>query len=108
MNITFVSVRERTKEIGTRRAIGARRRSILMQFLTEASMICLLGGLIGLSLTFGLQKLISSALPDFPIVMSVDLIIIAVVISIMTGVISGFAPALQASQLDPAEALRHE
>ncbi len=108
MNITFVSVRERTKEIGTRRAIGARRRSILMQFLTEASMICLLGGFIGLALTYGLQKLISSALPDFPVVMSPDLIIIALVISILTGVISGFAPALQASKLDPAEALRHE
>jgi putative ABC transport system permease protein len=108
MNITFVSVKERTKEIGTRRAIGARRRSILMQFLTEASMICLLGGMVGLLLSYLFKLAIAKIAPDFPLVMSTDLIILAVFVSILTGVVSGFAPALQAAQLDPAEALRHE
>ncbi len=108
MNITFVSVKERTKEIGTRRAIGARRRSILMQFLVEASMICLLGGLVGLGLSFLLKTVVAQAAPNFPLVMSNELILLAVLVSIATGVISGFAPAFQASRLDPAEALRHE
>ena len=108
MNITFVSVKERTKEIGTRRAIGARRRSILMQFLTEASMICLLGGIVGLVISYLIKTLISKAAPNFPLVLSTQLILIAVIVSILTGIISGFAPALQASRLDPAEALRHE
>ena len=108
MNITFVSVKERTREIGTRRAIGARRRSILMQFLTESSMICLLGGVIGLLLSYLFKMLIASVAPNFPLVLSPQLIFWAVFISIMTGLVSGFAPALQAAQLDPAEALRHE
>ena len=108
MNITFVSVKERTKEIGTRRAIGARRRSILMQFLTESSMICLLGGITGLGIAFILKSVVAQFAPDFPLVMSGELILLAVLISIGTGVVSGFAPALQAAFLDPAEALRHE
>jgi putative ABC transport system permease protein len=108
MNITFVSVKERTKEIGTRRAIGARRRSILMQFLTESSMICFLGGITGLALSYALKLLIAQLAPDFPLVMSAELIVVAVAISIGTGIVSGFAPALQAASLDPAEALRHE
>jgi len=108
MNITFVSVKERTKEIGTRRAIGARRRSILMQFLTESSMICLLGGVIGLLASYLFKMLIAQVAPNFPLVMSIELILVAVMISIATGIISGFAPALQAAFLDPAEALRHE
>ena len=108
MNITFVSVKERTKEIGTRRAIGARRRSILMQFLTEASMICLLGGVVGLVLSYLIKTLVSKIAPNFPLVLSTQLILIAVIVSILTGIISGFAPAFQASRLDPAEALRHE
>ncbi len=108
MNITFVSVKERTKEIGTRRAIGARRRSILMQFLTESSMICLLGGVIGLLTSYLLKLVIAQVAPNFPLVMSLELILVAVFISIGTGIVSGFAPALQAAFLDPAEALRHE
>lgn len=108
MNITFVSVKERTKEIGTRRAIGARRRSILLQFLTEASIICLLGGIIGIVLSYVIKLVISQIAPNFPLVMSTQLIMLAVIVSILTGIISGFAPALQASRLDPAEALRHE
>lgn len=108
MNITFVSVKERTREIGTRRAIGARRQAILLQFLIEAISICLIGGAIGLCIAFGLKAGISSAFPDFPFTFSSDLVAMATVLSVMTGVVSGLAPAWQAARLDPAIALRHE
>ncbi|MEX0330811.1 MAG: ABC transporter permease [Puniceicoccaceae bacterium] len=108
MNITFVSVKERTREIGTRRAIGARRNAILLQFLIEAVSICLLGGIIGLALAYGLKTAISNALPNFPFTFSTDLVILACFLSILTGVLSGLAPAWQAAKLDPANALRHE
>jgi putative ABC transport system permease protein len=108
MNITFVSVKERTREIGTRKALGARRRTILMQFLIEAVSICLIGGTIGLFLSFGLFLLIGVAVPSFPIQFSPALVLIALIISTATGVVSGFAPALQASRLNPVDALRYE
>lgn len=108
MNITFVSVRERTREIGTRRALGARRRSILMQFLVEATSICLIGGVVGLLITWGIQHLLHTAFPNFPLSFSIDLVAIAFFVSVAVGVLSGFAPALAASRLDPATALRHE
>jgi len=108
MNITFVSVKERTKEIGTRKALGARRRSILLQFLIEAVSICMIGGLIGLSLTLGLCLILQSAMPSLPVVFSGSLVLISMVVSIATGIISGFAPAWGASRLDPVVALRYE
>ena len=108
MNITFVSVKERTREIGTRRAIGARRSAILLQFLIEAVSICLLGGVIGLGLAYGLKTAIANALPNFPFTFSTDLVILACFLSILTGILSGLAPAWQAAKLDPANALRHE
>lgn len=108
MNITFVSVKERTSEIGTRRAIGARRHAILLQFLIEAVSICLLGGIIGLAVAYGLKAAISSAFPSFPFTFSTDLVFMACALSIATGVLSGLAPAWQAARLDPANALRHE
>ena len=108
MNITFVSVKERTREIGTRRAIGARRQAILLQFLIEAVSICLLGGIIGLAAAYGLKMGISSAFPSFPFTFSTDLVILACFLSILTGILSGLAPAWQAARLDPANALRHE
>ncbi len=108
MNITFVSVKERTREIGTRRAIGARRQAILLQFLIEAVSICLLGGVIGLVLAYGLKTAVSNAFPAFPFTFSTDLVILACLLSIVTGVLSGLAPAWQAARLDPANALRHE
>jgi putative ABC transport system permease protein len=108
MNITFVSVKERTREIGTRKALGARRRTILLQFLIEAVSICLVGGMAGLVIAFGLFQLIASAFPKFPMEFSPVLILVAMVISVLTGIISGFAPAWQASRLNPVEALRYE
>jgi putative ABC transport system permease protein len=108
MNITFVSVKERTKEIGTRKALGARRRTILLQFLIEAVSICLIGGLAGLALTFGLVQIVSATLPAIPVEFSVGLVFISMAVSIMTGIVSGFAPAWGASRLDPVVALRYE
>ena len=108
MNITFVSVKERTREIGTRRAIGARRNAILLQFLIEAVSICLLGGAIGLAVAYGLKTAISQAFPNFPFIFSTQLVALATILSILTGVLSGLAPAWQAARLDPANALRHE
>ena len=108
MNITYVSVKERTKEIGTRKALGARRRTILLQFLIEAVSLCMIGGIVGLLLTVGSASLISSMAPSFPLVFSVGLVLLALGASFLVGVLSGFLPALSASKLDPVVALRYE
>jgi putative ABC transport system permease protein len=108
MNITFVSVRERTKEIGTRKALGARRRTILLQFLIEAVAICFVGGLIGLGFTYLLGVVVKAAMPSFPLVFSFGLVLISLLVSVATGIVSGFVPALGASRLDPVVALRYE
>ncbi|MEP6698884.1 MAG: ABC transporter permease [Verrucomicrobiota bacterium] len=108
MNITFVSVKERTKEIGTRKALGARRRTILLQFLIESTTICLLGGLIGLTFAYLMCFGIAKAFPSFPIQFSFSLVVISMLVSVMTGLVSGFAPAWSASRLDPVTALRYE
>jgi putative ABC transport system permease protein len=108
MNITFVSVKERTKEIGTRKALGARRRTILLQFLIESTSICILGGLIGLTFAYAMCFGIASAFPSFPIQFSFGLVMIGMFVSVFTGLISGFAPAWSASRLDPVTALRYE
>ena len=108
MNITFVSVRERTKEIGTRKALGARRRTILLQFLIEAVSICAVGGLVGLVFSYGLFQLVGIQFPSFPIEFSPQLVLVGIVVSVVTGVVSGFAPAWSASRLDPVTALRYE
>jgi putative ABC transport system permease protein len=108
MNITFVSVRERTKEIGTRKALGARRRTILLQFLIEAVSICVVGGVTGLLLTYVMSVGVKAALPSFPLEFSASLIVISMLVSVATGVLSGFLPAVGASRLDPVVALRYE
>ncbi len=106
MNIMFVSVTERTREIGIRKAIGAKRRSILTQFLFESSTICLIGGFIGLVLAFGVTALISKFL--MPASISMPIVMVAILVSVFTGVLSGFIPAFKASKLKPIEALRYE
>ncbi len=108
MNITYVSVKERTKEIGTRKALGARRRTILLQFLIEAVTICFIGGVAGLAFARGLTALVAVIAPSFPLVFSVGLVLTGLVISVLTGIFSGFAPAWSASKLDPVVALRYE
>jgi putative ABC transport system permease protein len=106
MNIMFVSVKERTKEIGIRKAIGAKRRTILGQFISESAIICLLGGLLGLIIAIIGGMVIRQF--DFPVSIQIDAFILAFSISLLTGVISGFAPAYSAAKLDPVEALRYE
>jgi len=108
MNITYVSVKERTREIGTRKALGARRRTILLQFLIEAVCICMVGGLVGLGLAGGLSSAVAVMAPSFPLVFSTGLVVTGLAISVLTGIFSGFAPAWQASKLDPVVALRYE
>ena len=105
MNIMFVSVKERTKEIGIRKAIGAKRRSILGQFIFESSSICLMGGVIGLLFALLGSMIINNYLPT---TVQPEVIIIALSISILTGAVSGIAPAYTASKLDPVDALRYE
>jgi putative ABC transport system permease protein len=105
MNIMFVSVTERTKEIGIRKAIGANRRTILLQFLIEAAALCLIGGLIGLAIAFPLSLIVDQFLPT---AMPLSVVAIAILISLAVGVISGFLPAYRAARMDPVEALRYE
>jgi putative ABC transport system permease protein len=108
MNITYVSVKERTKEIGTRKALGARRNTILMQFLIEAVSICLLGGIVGLTTAWAMSAVVGAVFPTFPLVFSLGLVLVGLILSVGTGIFSGFAPALTASKLDPVVALRYE
>ncbi len=106
MNIMFVSVVERTREIGVRKAIGAKNRSIMLQFLIEAACICLLGGLIGLVIAWGATLAVSKWM--FPTSLSGAIVVIALLVSLMTGLVSGFLPAWRAARMDPVEALRNE
>jgi putative ABC transport system permease protein len=108
MNIMFVSVAERTREIGVRKAIGAKRRTILLQFLIEAASICLLGGLAGLCITYLLTLAVAGAFPYFPVTMSMPVMGLAILTSVVTGVLSGFAPAWRAARMNPVDALRSE
>jgi putative ABC transport system permease protein len=108
MNIMFVSVAERTREIGVRKAIGARRSSILLQFLVEAALICLLGGLVGLGITHLLTILSLHFFPGFPVKMSPLVMGLAILVSVLTGLVSGFLPAWRAARMNPVDALRNE
>jgi putative ABC transport system permease protein len=106
MNIMFVSVTERTREIGIRKAIGARRRTILLQFLTEAACICMLGGLIALGIAWPLTLAVRRWV--LPVALSPTIVVAALFVSLLTGVISGFLPAWRAARMNPVDALRSE
>jgi len=105
MNIMFVSVAERTREIGVRKAIGARKRTILLQFLIEAACICLLGGIIALLIAWPATLLLRKAMPASlsPLVVG-----FALTVSAVTGILSGFFPAWRAARMNPVDALRNE
>jgi putative ABC transport system permease protein len=106
MNIMFVSVAERTREIGVRKALGAKNRSIMLQFLIEAACICLMGGAIGLVIAWLGTLAVSKW--AFPTSMSGSIVAMALLVSAMTGVVAGFVPAWRAARMDPVEALRNE
>lgn len=108
MNIMLVSVTERTKEIGIRMAIGARESNILQQFLIEAVLICLIGGFVGISLSFGISLLFNHFVSNFAMTFSGFSISMAVICSTLIGVVFGFMPAKNASKLNPIDALARE
>jgi putative ABC transport system permease protein len=115
MNIMFVSVSERTREIGLRKAVGARPGAILLQFLIEAVMICLMGGLIGVVLgqimTSGLSYIARTSMPDAKLAAAyipMWAIALSFGFSALVGLVFGMFPAIKAARLDPIEALRHE
>ena len=107
MNIMLVSVTQRTREIGLRMAVGARARDILTQFLIEAVVLCLLGGIVGIACGRGCSMAVQ-ALLGWPIAISIPAILTALVVSGSVGVAFGFYPAWKASKMDPIEALRFE
>ena len=105
MNIMFVSVAERTTEIGIRKAIGARRRTILIQFLIEAAGICVLGGMIGLAIAWPVTLLMRQFMPA---TMSPTIVVLALLVAATTGLVAGFMPAWRAARMNPVDALRAE
>ncbi|MBI5495767.1 MAG: ABC transporter permease [Deltaproteobacteria bacterium] len=108
MNIMLVSVKERTREIGIRRAVGATRTDILLQFLVEAVVISLVGGLVGLGLGAGIIAIARNVVPDLPVELSAWIVAVAMGFSALVGVLSGVLPARNAALVDPVEALRYE
>ncbi len=104
-NIMFVSVRERTSQIGLKKAIGAKKRVILTEFLLESAFLCIIGGMIGLTLVFILTQILTLAL-SFPVFISTGYMLLAIGICIIVGIVAGFIPALQAANMDPVEAIR--
>ncbi len=108
MNIMLVSVTERTKEIGIRKAIGARRKDIVLQFLFEAMMLTFLGGVLGVILAVGLSRILMLLIPALPALIPAWAVITGLSVSIGVGIIFGVWPARKASRLDPIECLRYE
>jgi macrolide transport system ATP-binding/permease protein len=107
MNILLVSVTERTREIGLRMAIGARRLDVLLQFLTEAVLLSVIGGLAGTGTGFLAAKIVS-AVAHWPTLVSTNAVVGGFLFSAVVGIFFGYYPARKASRLDPMEALRYE
>ena len=107
MNIMLVTVNERTFEIGLRKAIGARRREILLQFLIESALLCAVGGVLGLLLAAAVSGAIRAA-SGIPMVITIGYVFLALVVSSLVGILAGIYPASRAAKLDPVEALRYE
>lgn len=108
MNITLVSVTERVKEIGIRMAVGARQKDIMQQFLTEAVLICLIGGIIGILLSYGASLLFNVFITQWKMILSVNSIFIAFGFAAFTGIIFGYLPARNAAKLTPIDALARD
>jgi putative ABC transport system permease protein len=108
MNIMLMSVTQRTREIGVRKAVGARRRDIIWQFLTEAITLTGAGGLVGVAIGWGASKLMRFALPSLPSAVPLWAVITAVGVSMSVGLFFGLYPAVKAARLDPVDALRYE
>ncbi len=104
-NIMFVTVRERTGQIGLKKAVGAKKRIILSEFLIESAFLCIIGGLIGLLLVFILTQALTHIL-DFPVYISSSNMAMAISICIVVGIVAGFIPASQAAKMDPVVAIR--
>jgi putative ABC transport system permease protein len=108
MNIMLVSVTERTREIGLRKAVGAFRRDIVLQFLTEATTLSLLGGAIGVAIGVAIPAMVKRAFEALPAETPMWAILVGLAVSISVGIFFGLYPAVKASRLDPIEALRYE
>jgi len=104
-NIMFVTVKERTSQIGLKKAIGAKSSIILTEFLLEAAFLCLIGGLVGLLLVFTIAKIVTNLL-DFPIFISTPILLLAIGISVFVGLLAGIIPAYRAAKLNPVVAIR--
>ncbi|MEI2750035.1 MAG: FtsX-like permease family protein [Ferruginibacter sp.] len=104
-NIMFVTVKERTPVIGLKKAIGAKKSTILFEFLLEAAILCILGGAIGLLFVYILTLILSGPL-EFPVFISVPMLIITVIICLVVGILAGIIPASQAAKMDPVVAIR--
>ena len=107
MNIMLATVLERTREIGVRRAVGARRRDIRMQFIIESFAISLMGGVVGVVMGIGIARIVA-AYAGWPTVVTLMSILLSTGVSLAVGLASGIYPAVRAADLDPIEALRYE
>jgi putative ABC transport system permease protein len=105
-NIMFVSVKERTRIIGIKKALGAKSSFILLEFLIESVVLCILGGLAGLALVMIALAIISQAFSSFEFVLSANNVVLGIMLSVIIGIFAGMIPALQAARMDPVDAMR--